>query len=163
MTNDYVIDDYQPNPRPETIEELDLTVRTYNCLKREGIHTVSDVAARTEDSYLDIRNFGQRSVDEIKAKLADLGMSLKPPSGRLRVYYEDVVHEQINVYHCGPLTLRVLPDGRVEIEGLRILAGTADTVELYPKDFEHLYKITDQVRSDAGYSDYASQTDNKEG
>ena len=63
------------------IEDLDLTVRSYNCLKREGIHTVGELVARSEADLLDIRNFGQKSIDEVKVKLAGMGLSLKdsPP------------------------------------------------------------------------------------
>jgi DNA-directed RNA polymerase subunit alpha len=63
------------------IEELDLTVRSYNCLKREGIHTVGELTARSEADLLDIRNFGAKSIDEVKAKLVGMGLSLKdsPP------------------------------------------------------------------------------------
>src|SRR5215472_5916183 len=64
------------------IDDLDLTVRSYNCLKREGVHTVGELVARTESDLLDIRNFGQKSIDEVKVKLHQLGLSLKdsPPS-----------------------------------------------------------------------------------
>ncbi|AMC75068.1 DNA-directed RNA polymerase subunit alpha [Mycobacterium tuberculosis] len=64
------------------IDDLDLTVRSYNCLKREGVHTVGELVARTESDLLDIRNFGQKSIDEVKIKLHQLGLSLKdsPPS-----------------------------------------------------------------------------------
>jgi DNA-directed RNA polymerase subunit alpha len=63
------------------IEELDLTVRSYNCLKREGIHSVGELVGRSEADLLDIRNFGAKSIDEVKAKLAGLGLQLKdsPP------------------------------------------------------------------------------------
>jgi DNA-directed RNA polymerase subunit alpha len=63
------------------IEELDLTVRSYNCLKREGIHTVGELTARSEADLLDIRNFGAKSIDEVKAKLVGMGLQLKdsPP------------------------------------------------------------------------------------
>ena len=63
------------------IEDLDLTVRSYNCLKREGIHTVGELVARSEADLLDIRNFGAKSIDEVKAKLAGMGLALKdsPP------------------------------------------------------------------------------------
>src|SRR6187455_415356 len=63
------------------IEELDLTVRSYNCLKREGIHTVGELVGRSEADLLDIRNFGAKSIDEVKAKLAGMGLALKdsPP------------------------------------------------------------------------------------
>ena len=64
------------------IDDLDLTVRSYNCLKREGVHTVGELVSRTESDLLDIRNFGQKSIDEVKVKLHQLGLSLKdsPPS-----------------------------------------------------------------------------------
>ncbi len=63
------------------IEDLDLTVRSYNCLKREGIHTVGELVGRSEADLLDIRNFGSKSIDEVKVKLAGLGLQLKdsPP------------------------------------------------------------------------------------
>jgi DNA-directed RNA polymerase subunit alpha len=59
------------------IEDLDFSVRSYNCLKREDIHTVGEHAARTESDLLDIRNFGQKSINEVKVKLAELGLGLK--------------------------------------------------------------------------------------
>ena len=63
------------------IEDLDLTVRSYNCLKREGIHTVGELVSRSEADLLDIRNFGAKSIDEVKMKLVGLGLALKdsPP------------------------------------------------------------------------------------
>ena len=63
------------------IEELDLTVRSYNCLKREGIHSVGELVGRSEADLLDIRNFGAKSIDEVKDKLAEMGLALKdsPP------------------------------------------------------------------------------------
>ena len=59
------------------VEDLNLTVRSYNCLKREGIHTVGELLGRSEQDLLDIRNFGSKSIDEVKAKLAELGLALK--------------------------------------------------------------------------------------
>ena len=64
------------------IEDLDLTVRSYNCLKREGIHTVGELLSRSEADLMDIRNFGSKSIDEVKAKLQSMGMQLKDsPAG----------------------------------------------------------------------------------
>jgi DNA-directed RNA polymerase subunit alpha len=60
-----------------TIEDLNLTVRSYNCLKREGINTVGDLVQKTETELMDIRNFGQKSIDEVKGKLEDLGLLLR--------------------------------------------------------------------------------------
>ena len=59
------------------IDELDLQARSSNALKREGIHTVGELVARSEADLLDIRNFGAKSISEIKEKLAELGLSLK--------------------------------------------------------------------------------------
>ncbi|MFT8395426.1 DNA-directed RNA polymerase subunit alpha [Propionibacterium sp.] len=59
------------------VEDLNLTVRSYNCLKREGIHTVGELVSRSEQDLLDIRNFGSKSIDEVKAKLTELGLALK--------------------------------------------------------------------------------------
>lgn len=63
------------------IEQLDLTVRSYNCLKREGVHTVGELITRSEADLMDVRNFGQKSIDEVRAKLQMLGLQLKdsPP------------------------------------------------------------------------------------
>ncbi len=63
------------------IEQLDFTVRSYNCLKREGVHTIGELLGRSEADLMDIRNFGQKSIDEVKAKMVSLGMVLKdsPP------------------------------------------------------------------------------------
>ncbi|MBI4898898.1 MAG: DNA-directed RNA polymerase subunit alpha, partial [Actinobacteria bacterium] len=62
------------------VEELHLTVRSYNCLKREGIHTVGELVSRSEQDLLDIRNFGSKSIDEVKLKLHEMGLSLKDSS-----------------------------------------------------------------------------------
>jgi DNA-directed RNA polymerase subunit alpha len=59
------------------IEELDLTVRSYNCLKREGINTVHQLVALTEDQLMNIRNFGSKSVDEVRDKLTSMGLKFK--------------------------------------------------------------------------------------
>lgn len=60
-----------------TIEELDLSVRSYNCLKRAGINTVKELTDRTEADMMKVRNLGQKSLEEIKLKLNDLGVSFR--------------------------------------------------------------------------------------
>jgi DNA-directed RNA polymerase subunit alpha len=75
------------------IEQLDMTVRSYNCLKREGIHTVGELITRSEADLLDIRNFGAKSIDEVKVKLISLGLALKdsPPGfdPGAAIYFDD--------------------------------------------------------------------------
>lgn len=61
-----------------TIEELDLSVRSYNCLKRAGINTVEDLTNRTEDDMMKVRNLGRKSLEEVIQKLHGLGLSLAP-------------------------------------------------------------------------------------
>jgi DNA-directed RNA polymerase subunit alpha len=70
-------DDSQPSDYAITIEELNLSVRSYNCLKREGLNTVGDLVQKSETELMDIRNFGQKSIDEVKAKLEELGLGLR--------------------------------------------------------------------------------------
>ncbi|HOJ09482.1 MAG TPA: DNA-directed RNA polymerase subunit alpha [Clostridiales bacterium] len=59
-----------------TIEELDLSVRSYNCLKRAGINTVEDLISKTEDDMMKVRNLGRKSLEEVLQKLSGLGLSL---------------------------------------------------------------------------------------
>jgi DNA-directed RNA polymerase subunit alpha len=59
------------------IEDLELGVRSYNCLKREGIQTVGDLISKTEAELLNIPNFGKKSIDEVNDKLAARGLSLR--------------------------------------------------------------------------------------
>jgi len=60
-----------------SIEDLELSVRSYNCLKRAGIDSVEKLLQYTEDELLDIRNFGQKSIQEVKNKVSELGLSFK--------------------------------------------------------------------------------------
>lgn len=60
-----------------TVEELDLSVRSYNCLKRAGINTVEELTQKTEEDMMKVRNLGKKSLEEIQNKLAELGLSLK--------------------------------------------------------------------------------------
>jgi len=61
-----------------TIEELDLSVRSFNCLKRAGINTVEELTQRTEEDMMKVRNLGKKSLEEVQQKLEALGLSLKP-------------------------------------------------------------------------------------
>ncbi|MHB9003175.1 MAG: DNA-directed RNA polymerase subunit alpha [Coriobacteriia bacterium] len=60
-----------------SIEELDLSVRSYNCLKRQGVNTVGQLTECSENDLLNIRNFGAKSIEEVKDKLQGIGLSLK--------------------------------------------------------------------------------------
>lgn len=60
-----------------TIEELDLSVRSYNCLKRAGINTVHDLTEKSEAEMMKVRNLGRKSLEEVKLKLIDLGLGLR--------------------------------------------------------------------------------------
>lgn len=60
-----------------SIEDLDLSVRSYNCLKRAGINTVEDLANKAEEEMMKVRNLGRKSLDEVKQKLHGLGLSLR--------------------------------------------------------------------------------------
>lgn len=60
-----------------SIEEMDLSVRSYNCLKRAGIHTVEDLTKKSEDDMLKVRNLGRKSLDEVIAKLRSYGFDLR--------------------------------------------------------------------------------------
>ncbi len=77
------------------VEDLQLTVRSYNCLKREGIHTVGELISRSEQDLLDIRNFGSKSIDEVKGKLVEMGLALKDsapgfdPRAAIEAYDDD--------------------------------------------------------------------------
>ena len=59
-----------------TIEDLDLSVRSYNCLKRAEINTVADLMQKSEDDMIKVRNLGRKSLEEVKKKLQELGLTL---------------------------------------------------------------------------------------
>ncbi len=70
-------DDSRGKELKMTIEELDLSVRSFNCLKRANINTVEDLIDKTEDDMMKVRNLGRKSLDEVMGKLESLGFSLK--------------------------------------------------------------------------------------
>ena len=70
-------EDRQQKVLEMNIEDMDLSVRSYNCLKRAGIHTVADLTRKTEEDMLKVRNLGRKSLDEVIAKLRTFGLDLK--------------------------------------------------------------------------------------
>ena len=60
-----------------SIDDLDLSVRSYNCLKRAGVNTVSDLVSKTEEEMMKVRNLGRKSLEEVVQKLESMGLSLK--------------------------------------------------------------------------------------
>jgi DNA-directed RNA polymerase subunit alpha len=61
-----------------TIEELELSVRSFNCLKRANINTVEELTQKSEDDMMKVRNLGKKSLEEVKVKLDELGLGLRP-------------------------------------------------------------------------------------
>ena len=75
-----VINTYNNRPKGQgeaTIEDLDLSVRSYNCLKRCGIHTLKDLTSMTRDGMMKVRNLGRKSSKEVESKLKEIGLSFK--------------------------------------------------------------------------------------
>ena len=62
--------------RDRNIDELELSVRSYNCLKRAGINTVEELCSRTSEDMMKVRNLGRKSLEEVLAKLKELGLQL---------------------------------------------------------------------------------------
>ena len=60
-----------------TVEELDLSVRSFNCLKRAGINTVGELTNKTEEDMMKVRNLGKKSLEEVVSKLQEMNLSLK--------------------------------------------------------------------------------------
>lgn len=78
MDNDYMVEtevDTTNSKLDKTIEDLDLSVRSYNCLRRASINTVADLTNKTEEDMMKVRNLGRKSLKEIKEKLESLGLS----------------------------------------------------------------------------------------
>lgn len=71
-------DDEKEKVLEMSIDELELSVRSYNCLKRAGINTVEELTNRTPDDMMKVRNLGRKSLDEVLLKLNELGLELKP-------------------------------------------------------------------------------------
>jgi len=74
----FVADEAQKEPALNSpIEDLELSVRSYNCLKRQGIDTLQQLLDCSEIDLVNIRNFGSKSIEEVKSKLTELALSLK--------------------------------------------------------------------------------------
>ena len=71
-----VVEDNNSKIMDMTIEDLDLSVRSYNCLKRAGINNVSELVQKSEDDMMKVRNLGRKSMEEVKKKLIELGLGL---------------------------------------------------------------------------------------
>ena len=67
-------DDKKEKVLEMTIEELDLSVRAYNCLKRAGINTVAELVQRNQEDMMKVRNLGKKSLEEVEQKLIALGL-----------------------------------------------------------------------------------------
>ena len=72
-----VVEDNTDQLLEKTIEELDLSLRSFNCLKRAGYDTVADIINQSEAELKAIKNFGKKSLEEVKDKVHDMGLSLK--------------------------------------------------------------------------------------
>ena len=70
-------DDQKEKVLEMSIDELELSVRSYNCLKRAGINTVEELTNKTPEDMMKVRNLGRKSLDEVYAKLKELGLSLR--------------------------------------------------------------------------------------
>ena len=68
-----------PTDLDVTIDEMELSVRSFNCLKRAGINTVHDLTSKTEDEMMKVRNLGRKSLDEVIEKLHSMGLDLAKP------------------------------------------------------------------------------------
>ncbi len=73
-----IVDDKKDKVMEMTIEDLDLSVRAYNCLKRAGINTVAELIQRNQEDMMKVRNLGKKSLEEVEQKLQNLGLGLRP-------------------------------------------------------------------------------------
>ena len=75
----YILDDEEQyvNSREILVNELELKIRSHNCLKRAGINTIDDLCSKTPEDMMKVRNLGRRSLEEILYKMKELGLSLR--------------------------------------------------------------------------------------
>lgn len=79
-----------------TIEEMDLSIRAYNCLKRAGINTVGDITSRTIDEFMKVRNLGRKALEEVLAKIESMGLKLKDEVEQESELEEELKQENAN-------------------------------------------------------------------
>ena len=108
-----------------TLEELDLSVRSYNCLKRAGINTVEDLSEKTYEDMLKVRNLGKKSLEEVIQKLASLGLALKESTPKGYKCFRDVYHKLAIVIDNGYCfdTFKMMEQGsknKVVPEGIEV-------------------------------------------
>ena len=92
-------DDEKEKVLEMSIDELELSVRSYNCLKRAGINTVEELTNRTPEDMMKVRNLGRKSLEEVLAKLKELGLELSPGRGIRISKPLGVVDESIRPEH----------------------------------------------------------------
>jgi hypothetical protein len=98
-----------PKHPPETIEDLDLPVRPFNLLKREGVNTIAALTSMTEESLLDFRNLGVKDLASIKTALERHGLRLRPVAPEP---FTDVIEvEHVTIYRWGGLQVTINGDG----------------------------------------------------
>jgi hypothetical protein len=125
-------DEYPVNNPASTIDDLNLQIRAYNVLRREGITRVDQLVNMTESDLLNCRNMGLKAMENIKEQLSKAGHIIKYTS----INYEgDVVHEQVHVYHCGNVTLTIAANGIIDISQSNFM----------PLEFVHLRRIISRL------------------
>jgi hypothetical protein len=113
---------YLPPRRPTTLDDIQpwLAIRSYNCLKREGLTTIDQLTAQSEESLLEIRSFGQRGVDDLKNALARCGMSIRATV--MPTWGDAVVEEHVTVYRSRGLEVTVYGGGGLFISHQNLTA-----------------------------------------
>ena len=110
-----------------TIEELDLSVRSFNCLKRANINTVEDLTNKTEEEMIKVRNLGRKSLEEVEHKLAMMGLSLASDAITRQTYArnKETVRPPISARRCSVSRL-LLSRRKTDMPGTRKLGKTTD-------------------------------------
>lgn len=106
-----------------SIEELDLSVRAYNCLKRHGVETVEDIIAMSEDDLMKVRNLGRRSMEEVIQKINSMGLSIKPCEEESGVVPLTIAHPEsaickglVGITTCEVSKISCTPKGNNAVE-----------------------------------------------